>query len=375
MAADRRRVGVDGVRNPQRAVPHFAGMLDHEKYGRIARTCDDFSRKALNERTGGTPTNVWETAEPEALRLEARGDLAAALQTYCDVILDGENQSAVFSSRARIHLALGETGHAKDYARRSICANPSRAAPRVVLVKALLSRREHAEALGEADLLLSSEPRDATHHYLRGKALFALSRLDEARKAFDVACSLEPTLLEVMLLRREVDRCIAMGRKQVGTQGPITFEIPAARAELRDVLISGRTNDAIKALSESRFADDPDAQLVLARRLVFDRQLERAVEIYDRVALKPDPYRHNAFVGKASVLLDLGRLKSAVALFVLLCAEKPNDIDASEGRARALEHVGRTDEAAGEYRRFVSLATSRSDVRVRAAQLWLDQHS
>ena len=254
-------------------------------------------------------------------------------------------------------------------------ADPAQTQARSVLVKALLMCGKREEALGELDELLSRVPDDASQHYTRGKVLLALSRLPEARDAFDLACTLSPMMLEAMLLRREVDRCMTSGRRQVGAQGPITFDIPASLSELRDVLISGRTSDAIAALSQARFADDPDAQLVLARMLVFDRQLEPAIDIYGRVAQLAEPHRHAALVGKASAWLELGKLESALALFDLLCTEKPTDGDASEGRARALEQAGRITEAAAEYRRFVSLATSRSDVRVRAAQVWLATHA
>jgi len=316
----------------------------------------------------------WATAEPEGLRLEAKRDFAGALLLYNSVGSDPANQGAVLGSCARVHFALGNTGSAIDCARRALAADASRVETRVVLAKALLARGDHAEALAQAEQLVSLSGGDATHHYLCGKALFALRRLDEARRAFDVACSLQPTLLEAMLLRREVDRCIVDGGKRVGSQGPIAFEIPATLTELRDVLISGRTNDAIAALSEPRFADDPDAQLVLARMLAFDGQLERAAKIYDRVSVMPDPHRWSALVGKAALLVDLGNLESALALFDILRAERPSDLDVAEGRARVLAELGRTDEAAAEYRHFVALATSRSDLRVRAAQLWLEHH-
>jgi hypothetical protein len=57
-----------------------------------------------------------------------------------------------------------------------------------------------------------------------------------------------------------------------------------------------------------------------------------------------------------------------------VCAEAPSDLDASEGRAQALERLSRLGEAAAEYRRFVGLANARADLRVRVAQQWLDAH-
>nr|MBA3499747.1 tetratricopeptide repeat protein [Deltaproteobacteria bacterium] len=345
----------------------------HATYGKLARTCHTLSRKALEEQLAAMPV-AWSAAAPDILRLEARGDLADALALFDKIAVDSANRWDIHGTRARIHLALGQTGPAIEYARRAVSADPSRTEPHNILVKALLSRGNHEEALVEIDGLLSRAPDDAAQHYVRGKVLLALSRLPEAREAFDLACTLSPVMIEAMLLRREVDRCMGNSRRQVGEQGPITFDIPASLSELRDDLINGRTNDVIAGLSQARYADDPDAQLVLARMLVVDRQLERAIEIYDRIAQLADPHRHTALVGKASAFLDSGKLESALALFELLCNEKPNDGDASEGRARALEQAGRTGEAAAEYRRFVALATSRSDVRVRAAQLWLERH-
>jgi tetratricopeptide (TPR) repeat protein len=353
---------------PKRALESVEPFREHETFGKLARTCHRLSQDALS-RELAKPTIAWPAAEPDILRLEANGKLSAALDLFDTVTADPAHQIEIEATRARIHFGLGQTAQAIKYARQVLAADPSRTELRNILVKALLVAGKHQEALVEIDA-----PRDAAQHYLRGKVLLALSRLEEARDAFEHACLLQPMMLEAMLLRREVDRCMANGRRAVGAQGPITFDIPASLAELRDVLISGRTADAIDALSQPRFADDPDAQLVLARMLVFDRQLERAVQIYDRIAQLADPHRHTALVGKASVLLDLGKLESALALFDLLCSEKPNDSDASEGRARALEKAGRVGEAAAEYRRFVALATSRSDARVRAAQRWLESN-
>ncbi|HEV7557223.1 MAG TPA: tetratricopeptide repeat protein, partial [Kofleriaceae bacterium] len=99
-----------------------------------------------------------------------------------------------------------------------------------------------------------------------------------------------------------------------------------------------------------------------------------AAHIYDRVAVMSELHRQRALAGKATLLVDLGKLESALALFEILRAEQPDDLDVAEGRARALAELGRTDEATAEYRRFVALATSRSDLRVRAALLWINAH-
>ena len=314
------------------------------------------------------PSVPWTTAEADGLRHEAQRDFQGALVLYQQVAVDPANEADVATALARVNLQLGNAAAAADHARCALAADPSRIAARVTLVQALLARRDFAGALADADRLVLAAADDGAHHYLRGKALFGLGRLDEAREVFALATAVQPTLLEAMLMRREVERAIGAARRHAGTQGPIAIDVPAS---VRDVLSS---DDPIAALADARFADDADAQLVLARLLAFDRQPERALAIYDRLAGMADPHRHHALVGKAGVLLDQGHLESALALFDLLCAEQPTDPEASEGRAHALERANRLGEAAAEFRRFLSLATSRSDVRVRSAQLWLDEH-
>jgi Flp pilus assembly protein TadD len=79
-------------------------------------------------------------------------------------------------------------------------------------------------------------------------------------------------------------------------------------------------------------------------------------------------------VGKATVLLEQGQHESALAMFDALLAEDARDLEACEGRARTLDKLGRVGEAAAAFRRFVSLADAGAKLRVRVAQLWLDQH-
>jgi Flp pilus assembly protein TadD len=113
-------------------------------------------------------------------------------------------------------------------------------------------------------------------------------------------------------------------------------------------------------------------QLVLARLVDFAGDEERACLIYDRAATSQS-HCYAALLGKASLLVEQ-RTESALAIFEDLCAQAPTDPDPCEGRARALEKLGRLGEAAAEFRRFISLATSRSDIRVRAAADWLRDH-
>lgn len=154
-------------------------------------------------------------------------------------------------------------------------------------------------------------------------------------------------------------------RQSVGSQHAPTFEIPEHLVELRDVLVGGTAAAAIDALRDPRYAEDADAQLLLARFPAFDHRLEAAIAVYDQLAATS--HRTAALVGKGLAWLELGRVGDALAIF----EQVPGDADAAEGQARALEALGRMDEAAEAYRRFIALAASGSDLRVRAAELWL----
>jgi tetratricopeptide (TPR) repeat protein len=251
--------------------------------------------------------------------------------------------------------------------------DPRHREARLLLARAHLSRNAYGDALAIVEGVLR-ETDAAIVHYLHGKTLFGLGRLHDSREAFDRAFALDPKLLEAMLLRREVDRHIRMHRNALGEHNDAQIDIPVSLVELRAVLVSGDIAQAIAALSAHPYREQPDAQLLLARLVAFSGAPQRAIIIYDEAAAS-EPHRHAALLGKATLLLDLPKgEESALAIFDELCAEEPTDADASEGRARALEKLGRIGEAAAEFRRCVSLAAGRSDLRVRAAADWLRDH-
>ncbi|HEY6035564.1 MAG TPA: tetratricopeptide repeat protein [Kofleriaceae bacterium] len=188
----------------------------------------------------------------------------------------------------------------------------------------LLRRRRYGDALVGVDGLLAEAPEDPRAHHLRGKALLALGRLPDARAAFDRACTLQPRLLEAMLLRREVDRVMSVTRESAGLANPMVSSLPERLAELRDVLVSGRVVDAIQMLKRPTYDDDVVAQLLLADLLIRD-----------------------------------DRNDDALTVLAPLSAD-----EAFELRARALAASGRDEEAEVEMSTYMRLIEQRSDRRV-----------
>lgn len=208
-----------------------------------------------------------------------------------------------------------------------------------------LRSRDYRTALELVDTLLAATPDDARAHHLRGKALFALGRIADARAAFDRACTLKPALLEAMLLRREMDRAM----KDAGTSNRVVLKLPDHLAELRDILVAGRIVDAIQLLRRPAYDDDRTAQLLLAELLVTDERLDDALVIFDRLG---EP------IGKARTLLALDR--PAEALVALT-----TDADhALELRAKILLALNRGDEAERAMDEYLRAVERRSDRRV-----------
>ena len=212
----------------------------------------------------------------------------------------------------------------------------------------LLRARRYVEALAAIDAAGGDD-------HLRGKALLGLGRLDDARVAFDRACSVDPRRLEAMLLRREVDRAVFAARAAVGTAQPMRTSLPEHLAELRDVLVEGRAVDAIQMLRRPAYDEDTVAQLLLAELLCTDNRADDALAIYERLA--------TPHLGRVRALLALDRPAEA-----LIAAEQliGSEDDALELRARALQALDRGDEADAQLAEYIRVVAQRSERRVRS---------
>jgi tetratricopeptide (TPR) repeat protein len=278
--------------------------------------------------------------QPEGAQLESKGEPLAALQLYR--VAQG-NQAAAGTAIARCHLQLREAGHAIDYAQRALAADPTIVEPHAIKTRALQLRKEHPLALEAADAWIALAPSDGAAHYARGKSLFALRRLVEARASFERACVLRPTMIEAMLLRREADRALGGVRDTVGEQ-PAMIELPAHLASLRGAPIP----EVIATLQRAEYAADPIAQLILGRCCLLEARFADALPCYD-IAAGSAAHRLEALVGKAAALVELDRAPEALELFDLVLRETPDDLDVIDGRARALARLGRNAEAARDH--------------------------
>jgi tetratricopeptide (TPR) repeat protein len=304
----------------------------------------------------------WNEAEPRGGAFERAYDYANALGVYLSTRPDGHNNAAIHIAIARCQLALCAAGHAIDYARRALAIEPRNVAALAICTRAHLLARHFADALARADEWVAVVPIEASAHYARGRALFALGRIDDARDAFDRACTLRPQMLEAMLLRREVERKKRGTAATAGVSKPIAIDVPPNLAHLRDALAGGRVAEVIAVLERTEYDDDAAAKLAHAECLAFDRRSEESLELYERaIALSP-ALLPKAVVGKVHALLALERAAEAFAELDRL--SDVEDVDLLELRGLALRRLGLEADAERELGRVVAASHSLSDIRI-----------
>jgi tetratricopeptide (TPR) repeat protein len=169
-----------------------------------------------------------------------------------------------------------------------------------------------------------------------------------------------------MLLRRELDRSLKDVRAAAGTANASTIDLPEHLAELRNVLVNGRTDDAIEMLRRPEYDRDAVARLLLANLLSFEGLHSDAIHIYDQVLELGDEHRHAALIAKADALLASGRAEESLTLFERVRVERSDLSEAIDGRARALQRLGRIAEAEEALKQYVAIAGHRSELRVRS---------
>ena len=205
-------------------------------------------------------------------------------------------------------------------------------------------------------------PTPARVSYLEGRALFLQRKLHEAHACFSSAILLDPLMIEAQLLRREVDRALARVRATTGAPTSQPIDVPPSLREVRDLVLAGRIREAIAILATDRYADNADAALFRARLLALDGQYDLATSAF--AAITSGPHAGEARLGLARVTIDRGKPAAALSLLDELVLTRPRDLGVLEARARCLELLGRSAEAAEAMKTFIAAVELASDVRL-----------
>ncbi len=201
-----------------------------------------------------------------------------------------------------------------------------------VTAEVAFQRGEIAAAMALADSMIARFPKSGLGLYRRGRCLFSLGRLVEARDALDRAQVIEPKLVDAMLLRREVDRALGKVKAVVGSALPQQLAIPEHLPEVRAAMARGSIPDAVSWL-ESHQIGDGAARLLLGNLLIGQERFVDAVRAFEQVA---GALVTDANVGKARALAALGRGEEALRLLDRVVAEDPESTEAMVVRAKVV---------------------------------------
>jgi tetratricopeptide (TPR) repeat protein len=318
-----RACGYEECGEPVRAIEDYESVLAINPKFEPARIAASW----LRSPTGNPLPEPKRKPMLDAAELEARGRFAEARELY--------RRGADLDARlgmARCHLALGQLEEAIEIAR--VIDAPAAA---WIEAAARLRRGEHADALACASRLSDDDP---AVWYLRGKALLALRKLSEARAALDRTCTLAPGHTAAQLLRVEVDRAASRLYRDLGRDPPTSMPT-GPHADAVGLVLGGRVDDAIALLAGR---DDRDARAMRASCLAFRRRFAEALAIYEALDGRA------AALGRADCLLGLDRAEDALAAYASVLVADGYDVDALDGRARALRQLGHADADAAHAR-------------------------
>lgn len=322
-------------------------------------------RKEWTEAVAGSrttviaPINPWQTVVGSALRHESRGEYHKALNLYQNITPGTAPGNALTLALARCYLALGNTTLAVERARDAQLHEPRRIAF-LIEMRALLAAKQFEHAIARFNAIAPTSD-DADIEYARGKCLLGLGRLADARGTFERVLRLKPGMAAALLMLREVERVTRTTRAAAGTGDVPPAPTPKHLDAVHAMLIGGRTGDAIDELARESYARDAVAQLMRADLLLAEQQPDRALAVYLQASQLGADTRPAAIVGTGLALLALDRAEEALEMF----DHVPESLDALEGRARALDALGRTDEAEAARKRHADACATRSDLRLR----------
>ncbi|WP_200280434.1 tetratricopeptide repeat protein [Rhabdochromatium marinum] len=307
-----------------------------------------------------------------ALRDQQKGDLAAAVAAYDQVLELKPDFAEVHNNRGNALSGLGRLGDALasfDVALRFAPTDPITHFNRGNMLRALARPVQALEAYAAA-LNLNAEFAEA--HLNLGLTLKELGRLEDALTSLDAALRLKPGLAAAHNNRGIVLK--EMGRLDealAAYDAALSLRPDFAKAHnnrgfvLNDL---GRLNDALAACDAALRIQPDLAEAHNTRGCVLNglRRLTEALAACD-AALRIQPDLAEAHNTRGCVLNDLGRLTEALAACDAALRIQPELMEAHNMRGFVLERIGQIDEAVAAY--AVAMNLKPNDARVHSNRI------
>ena len=288
----------------------------------------------------------------QAYELARQGQLQRAGLLCGEILQQYTEHAEAWLLRAVIAIQAGDAADAATAARRSLRADPTRAAVRALLGDALsmlgqpqqalesyqaallqdsglisahlgrghalLALQRPREALASYEEVLRLRPDDAEALFHRGNALFELQELATAVASYDRAIALRPAYADALnnrgsalLLLQKADAALASFDAALSIEPAFPQALYHRGQTLR---VLGATQDALHSFDGALLARPDHVEACVARGEVL-RELHRPAEAlasFER-ALALRPGHAGAHRGVGDVLLDLGRPAQALA--------------------------------------------------------------
>ena len=142
-----------------------------------------------------------QTLARDAVQRAAAGDFAGAEPLLAQVVEARPNSGQALHLLGQARLKLGRFAEAREPLERAAKFLPKEAAAQVNLAGCLSVLGDHAAALAALDRAQRLKPGDAAIAHNKGRSLEALSRLDEAERAYDEALSIDHRLMPSLSAR------------------------------------------------------------------------------------------------------------------------------------------------------------------------------
>ncbi|HTJ91836.1 MAG TPA: tetratricopeptide repeat-containing glycosyltransferase family protein [Pararobbsia sp.] len=262
----------------------------------------------------------------KALRLEAQGEFAQALELYDTMLTRQPLDAPVLYQSGLCLLSMALPERAADRLRESVAVEPHAPPAHVMLGVTLKALGRLHESIACMDRAIEVDPRCFSAWVERGVTQIALERPHDALSSFDKAIAIEPASLSAISYRGEALRLVD--------------QIDQALACFDHVLAVD--------------ADHVISLLGRAATLSQARRNAEALEYLER-ALSIDPANMHALNNRGNVFVSLHRYEDALTSFEQALTINNGLVAAWINLANTLEALGRHDEAKAASDRALAL--------------------